>query len=235
MLRYEASRWVDADSVKFTDGTELNRPLTDLGFHLRTFARHNLFQTCLFAVVSKVEEELHMIFCRACHLRSLPALLAQLGYWRAHVSMFQPSMLTGVSGWCRKNQGNNRSLPVTARSLETLIRLASAHAKARLSHTVEEADAAKAMNLMSFALYHETTASLDEQLDQNNADKDTLQTSNKHQLQRGNLGDLDDDGTARQARNVEERTTLCFTPWACCKCIPSRFVERTCVDCLLCL
>lgn len=58
-------------------------------------------------------------------------------------------------------QGNNRSLPVTARSLETLIRLASAHAKARLSQRVEETDAAKAMELMSFALYHES-ASLDE-------------------------------------------------------------------------
>lgn len=52
---------------------------------------------------------------------------------------------------------------MTARSLETLIRLASAHAKARLSHQVEETDAAKAMDLMSFALYHETASSIEQQ------------------------------------------------------------------------
>ncbi|CAM9685703.1 unnamed protein product [Ectocarpus sp. 12 AP-2014] len=94
----------------------------------------------------------------------------------------------------RSKQGNNRSLPVTARSLETLIRLASAHAKARLSHKVEEADAAKAMNLMSFALYHETAASLDEQHDENSRDRDdTLQTNNQHQNQHEGRGAKDDD------------------------------------------
>ncbi|CAM9591386.1 unnamed protein product, partial [Scytosiphon promiscuus] len=98
-----------------------------------------------------------------------------------------------------KQQGNNRSLPVTARSLETLIRLASAHAKARLSHTVEEADAAKAMNLMSFALYHETTASMEE----HDNNEDTLQISKRQQLQRESHGDPDDDGAAIQARSLE--------------------------------
>ncbi|CAM9324278.1 unnamed protein product [Ectocarpus sp. 6 AP-2014] len=94
----------------------------------------------------------------------------------------------------RSKQGNNRSLPVTARSLETLIRLASAHAKARLSHKVEEADAAKAMNLMSFALYHETAASLDEQHDENSRDRDdTLQTSSQQQNQHEERGAKDDD------------------------------------------
>lgn len=83
---------------------------------------------------------------------------------------------------------------MTARSLETLIRLASAHAKARLSHKVEEADAAKAMNLMSFALYHETAASLDEQHDENSRDKDdTLQTNSQHQNQHEDRGAKDDD------------------------------------------
>ena len=47
---------------------------------------------------------------------------------------------------------------MTARSLETLIRLSSAHAKARLSHKVEETDAVKAVELMNFALYHETSS-----------------------------------------------------------------------------
>eukprot|EP00752_Nemacystus_decipiens_P011885 g10538.t1 len=92
----------------------------------------------------------------------------------------------------RSKQGNNRSLPVTARSLETLIRLASAHAKARLSHKVEEADAVKAMNLMSFALYHETTASLDDQ--QENSGNMSQTTNKQHER----TTERDDDDIPRQ-------------------------------------
>lgn len=103
-------------------------------------------------------------------------------------------------------QGNNRSLPVTARSLETLIRLASAHAKARLSHKVEEADAAKAMNLMSFALYHETTASLDEQQDENSGDRDMLQANKQHERAAGK----DDNDTPSRHVRLSSILLFCF-------------------------
>ncbi|KAK0545831.1 MCM DNA helicase complex subunit [Tilletia horrida] len=52
--------------------------------------------------------------------------------------------------------GNQRrTSPLTARTLETLIRLATAHAKARLSREVEEEDAEAAEEILRFALFKE--------------------------------------------------------------------------------
>jgi DNA replication licensing factor MCM3 len=48
-----------------------------------------------------------------------------------------------------------RTSPMTARTLETLIRLATAHAKARLSSTVDERDADEAEKILKFALFKE--------------------------------------------------------------------------------
>lgn len=53
-------------------------------------------------------------------------------------------------------EGNQRrTSPMTARTLETLIRLATAHAKARLSHRVEVRDAEAAQSILRFALFKE--------------------------------------------------------------------------------
>jgi len=55
-----------------------------------------------------------------------------------------------------RSRQDSRTLPITARSLETIIRLASANAKARLNSTVEaDPDVKAAIELLGFALYHE--------------------------------------------------------------------------------
>lgn len=53
-------------------------------------------------------------------------------------------------------EGNQRrTSPLTVRTLETLIRLATAHAKSRLSNRVEEDDARAAEGILRFALFKE--------------------------------------------------------------------------------
>lgn len=50
----------------------------------------------------------------------------------------------------------SKTLPITARLLETMIRLATAHAKSRLSSEVEEKDCEVAIGILKFALFHDT-------------------------------------------------------------------------------
>ncbi|KAI1320949.1 MCM DNA helicase complex subunit [Mortierella claussenii] len=55
----------------------------------------------------------------------------------------------------KAHEDSQKVAPATARTLETLIRLASAHAKSRLSNMVTDQDAEAAINILKFALFKE--------------------------------------------------------------------------------
>ncbi|KAI9683385.1 MAG: MCM DNA helicase complex subunit [Trizodia sp. TS-e1964] len=73
-------------------------------------------------------------------------------------------------------EGNQRKTsPMTARTLETLIRLATAHAKSRLSNRVEEVDAVAAESILRFALFKEVVE--DERKKRRKVSPDALESS----------------------------------------------------------
>jgi len=97
---------------------------------------------------------------------SMTFLKKYLQYAKSRVA---PVLSPGAAAWISNvyanlrndEQGGNvrRTAPLTARTLETLIRLATAYAKARLSATVEEQDAEAAEALLRYALFKEVMKS----------------------------------------------------------------------------
>lgn len=93
---------------------------------------------------------------------SLAFIKKYISYAKARVT---PVLTKGAAEWIvnvysnlRNDElsGNQRKTsPLTARTLETLIRLATAHAKSRLSAKVEERDAMVAEEILRFALFKE--------------------------------------------------------------------------------
>jgi DNA replication licensing factor MCM3 len=70
----------------------------------------------------------------------------------------------------RMTEGS-RTLPITARLLETMIRLATAHAKSRLSASVELSDCEIALGLLRYALYNDASVP-DSKKDDSSDDED---------------------------------------------------------------
>ncbi|KAK4770835.1 hypothetical protein SAY87_031367 [Trapa incisa] len=54
------------------------------------------------------------------------------------------------------------TLPITARTLETIIRLSTAHAKLKLSRKVTKFDVEAALDVLNFAIYHKELADMEE-------------------------------------------------------------------------
>ncbi|XP_042479202.1 DNA replication licensing factor MCM3 homolog 3 [Macadamia integrifolia] len=58
--------------------------------------------------------------------------------------------------------GGGGTLPITARTLETIIRLSTAHAKLKLSKKVTKTDVEAALKVLNFAIYHKELTDMEE-------------------------------------------------------------------------
>jgi len=92
------------------------------------------------------------------------------------------------------DSGTRRTSPITARTLETLIRLSTAHAKARLSKRVEKKDADVAENVLRFALFKEVVEDDRRKRRRTARDTDAMSTDGE-----SSDGDNDEDGDEAEA------------------------------------
>mmetsp|Transcript_24534 Transcript_24534/g.36586 ORF Transcript_24534/g.36586 Transcript_24534/m.36586 type:complete len:806 (-) Transcript_24534:167-2584(-) len=111
-----------------------------------------------------------------------------------------------------RSRQDERTLPVTARSLETIIRLASAHAKARLSQVVEaDPDCMAAMDILGFALYHENSHGIasDGTSSKRQMDKSASVTEESE----GELVEEDGNDAKRARLDVDDQQTVKARIW----------------------
>jgi DNA replication licensing factor MCM3 len=88
------------------------------------------------------------------------------------------------------DSGTRRTSPITARTLETLIRLSTAHAKSRLSKRVEQKDADVAEQILRFALFKEVVEA--KRTKRRRIDPDAMSTDGE------SSDDDEEDGDERQ-------------------------------------
>mmetsp|Transcript_11132 Transcript_11132/g.18061 ORF Transcript_11132/g.18061 Transcript_11132/m.18061 type:complete len:317 (+) Transcript_11132:188-1138(+) len=92
-----------------------------------------------------------------------------------------------------RQEQETKTLPVTARQLESFIRLSTAHAKARLSNEVEVSDAEEALRTMRYALYHDTMPSANTQAQDTQPGNENPAPTNRTRLRRGGGDSLESD------------------------------------------
>lgn len=105
-------------------------------------------------------------------------------------------------------EGNQRrTSPLTVRTLETMIRLATAHAKARLCSRVEEQDAVAAESILRFALFKEVYEDKSRKKRRRTHAAD-FDSSSEDSSDDGDAGDGDGDGTYRGSRSTRGASSL---------------------------
>ncbi|KAL9263403.1 DNA replication licensing factor MCM3 homolog 1-like protein [Drosera capensis] len=83
-------------------------------------------------------------------------------------------------------KGGGGTLPITARTLETIIRLSTAHAKLKLNKTILKSDVEAALKVLNFAIYHKELTEME-------------QREQERELERKRKADQDDGSNSRGA------------------------------------
>ncbi|KAL2930817.1 DNA replication licensing factor MCM3-like protein 1 [Bienertia sinuspersici] len=113
-------------------------------------------------------------------------------------------------------KGGGGTLPITARTLETIIRLSTAHAKLKLSRTVLKSDVEAALKVLNFAIYHKELTDMDEReeerarefernrkADHDGTNNDRVQR-NRRNSRSGPGDEATTEGDATEAMDVDE-------------------------------
>jgi DNA replication licensing factor MCM3 len=102
-------------------------------------------------------------------------------------------------------EGNQRKTsPLTARTLETLIRLSTAHAKSRLSTRVEQKDAEQAEKILRYALFKEVVEEERRKRRKTRRDEDAMSTEDEDSSDDSSDGDV--PARTMQRRSAGPRT-----------------------------
>ncbi|CAI6232301.1 unnamed protein product [Periconia digitata] len=104
------------------------------------------------------------------------------------------------------DSGTRRTSPITARTLETLIRLSTAHAKARLSKRVDQKDAEVAEQILRFALFKEVVEDERRKRRRITRDPDAMSTDGESSDEDDEDGDERPTTTPRRAGGPSTRS-----------------------------
>ncbi|TYJ34291.1 hypothetical protein E1A91_A05G159100v1 [Gossypium mustelinum] len=96
------------------------------------------------------------------------------------------------------NAKTGGTLPITARTLETIIRLSTAHAKLKLSRKITKVDVEAALKVLNFAIYHKELTEMEDREQEREREQQRKQRADR----RGQTADameVDDPPLAQQA------------------------------------
>ncbi|KAB1221354.1 DNA replication licensing factor MCM3 [Morella rubra] len=101
------------------------------------------------------------------------------------------------------NAKTGGTLPITARTLETIIRLSTAHAKLKLSRKVSKSDVEAALKVLNFAIYHKELTEMEEREQERERELERKRSADHHPGgndtdHRPRKKDRPDSGTSRK-------------------------------------